>query len=104
MKEDKEEYFEVGPIVPDDERDWEWFKTFVRQMRGLNDRLLYGSSSHIMVTISLIDRDIGEWVEMNPHAIDLRGQALKYDKHGLDLKRLFLTKRSGRTPPEEYDR
>ena len=88
---------EIGPILQSDERSWDWFSNFVKQLRKLNEALLAYSESHIMVSVDMIDRDINGYRSFVPHAINLHTQKEKGGNENIDIKRLFLMRRSGVT-------
>ena len=88
---------EIGPILPSDERSWDWFSNFVKQLRKLNEALLARSESHIMVCVEMIDHDINGYRRFVPHAINLHTQKEKGGHKNIDIKQLFLARRSGVT-------
>jgi len=50
---------------------WIWFKEFVKQMRKWNNSLIRGYYKGVRISISLIDLDRGDYIEFNPHSINL---------------------------------
>ncbi|MCK4266543.1 MAG: hypothetical protein KAX31_04620 [Thermoplasmata archaeon] len=73
---------------------WEWFKEIVQELRQFNTELIkeQGGGNQIMISISMVDHSIDDWVEVNPHSIDLRSGIEKYGQKK-DIKHLLFFKR-----------
>ena len=89
----------IGPIPPTNERSWEWFRTFIKQMRDLNNALTKAGNP-LLVSINLIDLTRNDFVSFTPHGVDLRtgiSRVLEVSPIYIfdqDIKHLFKYRRS----------
>ena len=80
-------------------KDWNWFKDLVKRLRKQQNALMQeqGGGNQIMISLSLVAYDLDDWVNLNPHCINLHtGKTLaiidcKYRE--IDVKSLFLMQR-----------
>ncbi len=80
--------------------NWDDFKTFVKEMRGIIKDTMkrQGGQNHVMVSIDLIDFSIDDWVHVNPYTLDLRTGLGMTERRGVihvkgDVKHLLLHQR-----------
>ena len=80
-------------------KDWNWFKELVKRLRKQQDALMreQGGSNHVMLALSLIAYDLDDWVNLNPHSINLHTKMTHAYVNGvyqeIDVKYLFLMER-----------
>jgi len=80
-------------------KSWDWFKDLVKRLRKQQRELMQeqGGGNQIMLSISLVAYNVRDWINLNPHSINLHtGKTIafvegRYQK--IDVKYLFLLQR-----------
>ena len=80
-------------------KSWDWFKELVKRLRKEQNALMreQGGGNQIMLSLSLVAYNADDWINLNPHSINLhtgKSFALIEGKYKtIDVKYLFLRQR-----------
>ena len=80
-------------------KSWDWFKDLVKRLRNQQNELMQeqGGGNQVMVSLSLVAYNVGDWIHLNPHSINLHSGKTLAEVNGtymtIDVKYLFLMQR-----------